>query len=198
MLHAVPYAQACPITCPNLKEITVIALEGLQTALERNWEMVDMTLDGLDEATIARRPTEHCNSIAWLLWHMTRVLDTFIHTRLQGQPQIWIRDGWHAQFGMDADPENRGVGWTAAQVGQWQPPAKAVQVGYYEAVKQATRASFSSVSEADLAVRRVIAPMPEPRTVAAALGQVTWDNLAHGGQINYVRGLFQGMGWYPR
>jgi len=38
----------------------------------------------------------------------------------------------------------------------------------------------------------------EPRTVAAALGQVTWDNVAHGGQIAYLRGLFQGMGWYGR
>src|SRR5205085_7219103 len=33
---------------------------------------------------------------------------------------------------------------------------------------------------------------------AAALAQVTWDNVAHGGQIAYLRGLFQGMGWYDR
>jgi hypothetical protein len=40
--------------------------------------------------------------------------------------------------------------------------------------------------------------VPEPRTVAAALGQMTWDNVAHGGQIAYLRGLFQGIGWYGR
>ena len=47
-------------------------------------------------------------------------------------------------------------------------------------------------------MRRVIPPAPEPRTMAAALGQMTWDNVAHGGQIAYLRGLFQGMGWYDR
>lgn len=175
-----------------------IAVEGILIALERNWEMVDITLAGVDEATMARRPTDQANSIAWILWHMNRVVDTFVHTRLQSKPQIWIQDGWHAKFGMDADPENRGVGWTAAQVGLWAAPAKDVQVSYYEATKQATRTYLATLSEADLAVRRVIAPVAEPRTVAAALGQVTWDNVAHGGQITYVRGLFQGMGWYPR
>jgi hypothetical protein len=28
------------------------------------------------------------------------------------------------------------------------------------------------------------------------LGQFTWDNVAHGGQIAYLRGLFIGMGWH--
>ena len=65
---------------------------------------------GLDDAILARRPTDQCNSIAWLLWHMTRVVDTFVHTRLQAQPQVWIRDGWYAKFGMAADPDNRGSG----------------------------------------------------------------------------------------
>ena len=99
---------------------------------------------------------------------------------------------------MDADPDNRGVGWTAAQVVQWVPPTKDVQVGYYEAIKQATRAYLATLRDTDLEVRRVIPPAPEPRTVAAALGQMTWDNVAHGGQIAYLRGLFQGMGWYDR
>lgn len=174
------------------------AIEGIATALERNWEMVDMTLAPLDEALLARRPTEQCNSMAWLLWHMNRVLDTFVHTRLQARPQVWIQDGWHAKFGMEADPENRGVGWTAAQVVSWTPPAKDIQLGYYEATKQTARAYFAALSDADLQVRRVIPPVAEPRTVAAALGQVTWDNVAHGGQIAYLRGLFQGMGWYAR
>jgi uncharacterized damage-inducible protein DinB len=174
------------------------AVEGVLSALERNWEMVDGTLAGVDDAILARRPTDQCNSIAWLLWHMTRVVDTFVHTRLQAQPQVWIRDGWYAKFGMDPDPDNRGVGWTATQVAQWVPPTKDVQVGYYEAMKQATRAYLATLSDTDLEARRVIPPMPEPRTVAAALGQMTWDNVAHGGQIAYLRGLFQGMGWYSR
>ena len=180
------------------EEVRVAAVEGVLSALERNWEMVDGTLADLDDTILARRPTDQCNSIAWLLWHMTRVVDTFVQTRLQEQPQIWIRDGWYAKFGMVPDPDNRGVGWTATQVAQWVPPAKDVQMGYYEVIKSATRAYLATLSDRDLEVRRVIPPAAEPRTVAAALGQMTWDNVAHGGQIAYLRGLFQGMGWYGR
>ena len=174
------------------------AAEGLLTALERNWDMVDAALNDLDDTALARRPTDQCNSIAWTLWHMNRVVDMFIHTRLRSQSQLWIRDGWYQQFGMNDDPDNRGVGWTAEQVATWTPPMKDVQVGYYEAIKQAARAYLSSLSYADLEARRVIPPVSEPRTVAAAIGQMTWDNVAHGGQIAYVRGLFTGMGWYAR
>jgi len=79
---------------------------------------------------------------------------------LQAQPQVWIQDGWYARFGMDADPDNRGVGWSAAQVAQWVPPAKDVQVGYYEAIKQAARAYLASLRDTDLEVRRVILLCP--------------------------------------
>ena len=80
----------------------------------------------------------------------------------------------------------------------WAPPSKTVQVEYYDAVKEVTRAYLSTLSYADLETRRVIPPVTEPRSVAAALGQVTWDNVAHGGQIAYLRGLYEGMGWYTR
>ncbi len=64
------------------------AAEGLLTALARNWDMVDRALDGLDNASLARCPADQCNSIAWNLWHMNRVVDTFIHVRLQAQSQL--------------------------------------------------------------------------------------------------------------
>ena len=49
---------------------------------------------------------------------------------------------------------------------------------------------------ADLEKTMVIPPVAEPRSVAMLLGQFTWDNVAHGGQIAYLRGLFIGMGWH--
>ena len=97
---------------------------------------------------------------------------------------------------MTDDPGERGVGWTIAQVTSWNPPTSSIQLGYYAAVKQAAREYISSLTQDQLEVRRVIPPVREPRTVAAALGQVTWDNIAHGGQIAYLRGFFSGMGWY--
>lgn len=174
------------------------ASDGLMTVLERNWAMVDAALEGLDETTLAWRPTAQCNSIAWNLWHMNRVLDSFVHTRLQEKPQIWVTEGWHQQYGMSDDAEERGVGWSMEQVAAWTPPGRDAQLGYYEAIKAATRAYVSSLSYEELEVTRVIPPVEEPRTVGAALGQVTWDNVSHGGQISFLRGLFLGAGWFSR
>lgn len=172
------------------------ATDVLVTAMERNWSMVDQALEGLDAETLNRCPTDQCNSIAWILWHWTRVVDTFIHTRLTEQPQLWITEGWHQKFGMEGDPDQRGVGWSAADVTAWEPPATEVQLGYYEVVKAAARQYISSLNGEALEVSRVIAPLPEPRTVGSALGQMTWESVAHGGQIAYLRGLFQGAGWF--
>ena len=172
------------------------AAEAIIYALERNWEMVDAAMEGLDAAAMARRPSNECNSVAWILWHMNRVVDTFIHTRLRSAPQLWVQDGWHQKYGMPGDPDDRGVGWTAEQVAQWKVPSRDAQLGYYDAIKSATKAYLSSLTTADLEKRMVIPPVVEPRSVASAIGQMTWDNIAHGGQIAYLRGLFVGMGWH--
>ena len=170
--------------------------EAIPIALERNWLMIDTTVEGMDDATMARRPDEQCNSISWLMWHFSRVLDTAIHTRIREVPQLWIGDGWCDKYGMSANPEDRGVGWTADQVAAWTPPARDVQMGYYEAVRVAVGEFLASATSAQLEERRVFPPVAEPRSVAALLGQVTWDAIAHGGQIAYLRGLYQGMGWH--
>lgn len=91
------------------------AVEPVILALERNWEMIDMALDGMDEADMAARPNDHSNSVAWTLWHFTRVTDTFIHTRLRDLTQLWTKGGWHENYNMPADAEDRGLGCTAAQ-----------------------------------------------------------------------------------
>ena len=174
----------------------MVPAEGLLTAHQRNWDMIDAALQDLDDAALSRQPDPQCNSVAWILWHLSRVVDTFVHTRLQDRPQVWVQDGWHQQFGMAPDPEDRGVGWTAEQVATWRAPSKEIQLGYYQAVRARARDFMSSLSYAQLEEQRVIPPVAEPRTVAAALGQMTWDAVAHGGQIAYLRGLYQGMGWH--
>ena len=174
----------------------VTATETMIAALEQNWEMVDAALDGIDDATLARQPNDQSNSAAWILWHMSRVVDTVIHTRLRHMPQLWLTGRWHQKFVMGDDQEDRGVGWTAAQVAAWVPPSRNIQMGYYQAVKTASRAFLSSLTLEDLERRLVAPPVPEPRSVAAILGRMTWDNIAHGGQIAYLRGFYRGMGWY--
>ena len=58
---------------------------GISNALERNWGMVDRAIDGLSDETLARQISDSDNSIGWLLFHMSRVVDVFMNARFQGQ-----------------------------------------------------------------------------------------------------------------
>ena len=174
----------------------MLATELLLTALDRNWDMIDAAMDGMDDAMLARIPAGQCNSIAWILWHLNRVMDSFVTTRLRDQSQVWLEGGWAQRFGMPPDLEDRGVGWTAEQVAAWKPPVREVLLGYYQAVKLEARGYLGALTEQDLEKRVVFPAGAEPRTAASALGQMTWDIVAHGGQIAYLRGLYKGMGWH--
>ena len=72
--------------------------------------------------------------MAWLVWHMTRVADRFIHARFQEAGQLWDAGGWHDKFGMDSDPDEFGIGWSTQQVADWDCPSRDVLMGYYDAV----------------------------------------------------------------
>ena len=111
-------------------------------------------------------------------------------------PTFWITQGWNEKFGM---AENvRGMGWTPEELANWSAPDTEVLLGYQEAVRQAARDFISGLSYQDMERRVVFPPEAETQdhTMNTALGQLVWDNVAHGGQIAYLRGLFQGMGWH--
>ena len=97
---------------------------------------------------------------------------------------------------MGDDPDDRGVGWSAAQVASWPVPERELLIGYYDAAKAATKKFLQTATLEQLEKQLVFPPVAEPRPVASALGQVTWDAIAHGGQIAYLRGLYKGMGWF--
>ena len=165
------------------------------TALERNWGMVDRALEGLDDTVIAARPNDDSNSIGWLLFHKTRIADRFVHAWCQNSTQLWIKDSWHIKFGLDDDPENTGGGWTKEQVAAWKVPTKEVLIGYYESVKTAARDYLGSMSMAEYERELTIPPRPTA-SIGALLGVLAFDNCVHGGQIAYLRGYYQGMGWF--
>ena len=172
------------------------AKDTIVTCLGRNWAMVESALESMDEEILARAPAADCNSPAWILWHMNRVMDSFVHTRVQNTEQLWVDDGWAGRFGMAPDAEDRGVGWTSEQVAAWTPPARDIQVGYYHAIKSSIQQYLEGSDEGELAREIVWQPVAEPRPIAACFGQVMWDYLSHGGQIAYLRGLYLGMGWH--
>ena len=172
------------------------ASDVIKTSLERNWGMVDRAVDGLDDAMLGRLIDGQVNSISWLLWHMTRVVDVFIQTRLQGKPQLWVQDGWCEKCGLSEDSETTGQGWSAEQVAAWKVPSRVVLLGYFEATKAEARKYLDGLSDADLNATRIVPPATEPRSVSEMLGILVFDNVTHGGQIAFLRGYFEGRGWF--
>ncbi len=166
-------------------------------ALQRNWDMVATAVDGVDDDTLNLMPNDVSNSMSWLVWHMTRVADRFIHSRFQDTGQLWTDGGWHEKFGMDNSADEFGMGWSTEQVAAWNSPSRDVLMGYYDAVNAAARSYIQGLN-ADGLTRQVPAPGPPGSTmsVADALGILIWDNVVHGGQVAYVRGSFGGTGWH--
>ena len=170
------------------------ATDVISIALARNWSMVDNAIQSLSDDDLTQQPNDQSNSAAWLLWHMNRVVDNMIHTRLQSQRQLWVLDGWHQKFGMSDEESDFGMGWTAEQVAAWKAPSRDILLGYYEAMKASAKDYLASLSDAELDKSVMVGN--ESRGVSDLLGVLVYDNVVHGGQIAYLRGFYGGMGWH--
>ena len=141
---------------------------------------------GLTEEELAFRPDERCNSIAWLVWHLTRIQDDHV-AAVAGTEQAWIAEGWADRFGLPFSPAETGYGHTSAEVAAVRAPADLL-VGYHEAVLGHTVKYVQGLAEADLD-RVVDTSWDPPVTLGVRLISVISDDLQHVGQAAYLRGL---------
>ncbi len=68
------------------------ATEMILRSLEQSQEYMTGALDGLTQEEVAWSPGAECNSIAFILWHMTRVEDFFWNGVLQHEDEIYEAD----------------------------------------------------------------------------------------------------------
>src|SRR5699024_3965243 len=87
----------------------------LQEAYGRIGGVVHSAVEGLDADQLAYRPTETSNSIAWLVWHLTRIQDDHI-ADVAGSEQIWTAAGWTRQFGLPLEVSDTGFGHSPEDV----------------------------------------------------------------------------------
>jgi hypothetical protein len=160
----------------------------LVDAFERIRDAVHPAVNGLSRDELAFRPDAESNSIAWLVWHLTRVQDAGV-ARLDDSPQVWIADGWAERFALPLEDSDTGYGHDTDTVATVVADARSL-LGYFEDVHQRTLEFVRSLGEADLA--EVVDPRWEPpATVGSRLVGVFVDDLQHVGQAAYVRGILQ-------
>lgn len=74
---------------------------------------VDELFQGLADEQVRRRPAG-VNSIAWLVWHLTRVQDAVVSRFVADRPQVLDEGGWNRR--MAVDRRDVGSGMTREEV----------------------------------------------------------------------------------
>ena len=168
--------------------------ELIADALGRVNRLLHRAMEGVPAGTLNKQPTADTNSMSWLAWHLCRVQDHHI-SDLMDKPQLWVSDGWHAKFGMAKDDKETGTGHTPAQVAALKVPSADLSLAYADAVYERSKQYLDTLSPADLDAEinePQYTPLP---TIGVRLVSVIADNTQHAGQVMYVRGLIEGLGW---
>ena len=165
------------------------ATELIQRSLEQSQSLLHRTLDGLtqEESTWSLGP--ECNSIAFILWHMTRAEDFFVLRLIQREAEFYEAEGWRDRLGTPANES--GFGYTAEQLQAWPAPKLEVLREYASSVRVKTLALVRSATAESLS--ELVRPERPPDTVGIVLGRISTEIALHVGQIAYLRGIQRGL-----
>ena len=158
--------------------------------LEASYRSLKQATEGLTDEQLYYQPTAETNSIAWLVWHLSRWRDA-ISATISGEPQIWVSEGWAERYGMPS--ERTGMGDTPAQVTAFRVE-RAMLFGYVDATHRVTVERVSKLTPTQF-VQLIVSHTGERHPAWRALAGVCSDSAQHSGQIAYLRGLMHGYGW---
>jgi uncharacterized damage-inducible protein DinB len=161
--------------------------EVLVEAFGRVRDVVHDAVSGLTPEQLAFRVDEDANSIAWLVWHLTRIQDDHIADVAQTE-QVWTSEGLIERFGLPFDPRATGYGHSSDDVAAVKVDSADVLTDYYDAVHDQTIRFVQRLTDSDLE-RIVDEAWDPPVTLGVRLVSVIEDDLQHGGQAAFVRGI---------
>jgi len=158
----------------------------LTDAFGRIHEEVHLATGGLSREQLTCRVDPEANSIAWLIWHLTRIQDDHV-CGVAGREQEWIATGWADRFALPFAREAHGYGHDPSEVAAVQADAEML-TGYHDAVFEQTIRYVGTLTDADLP-RIVDESWDPPVTLGVRLISVISDDLQHVGQAAFIRGF---------
>ena len=164
------------------------ATDVLIDSLNRVRENVHAVVEGLSRDQLAERLDPDANSIAWLVWHLTRVEDDHV-AGVAGTEQLWQADGWAGRFALPLDDNDHGFGHGREQVAAVVVDGNLL-TAYHDAVHARAVEYVGSLTDDDLA-RVVDRRWDPPVTMAVRLVSVVDDCAQHVGQAAFVRGVLE-------
>jgi uncharacterized damage-inducible protein DinB len=162
--------------------------ELLADSLGRVRDEVAGVVSGLDADQLAWRPDEAANSMAWLLWHLTRIEDDHI-AEVAGTEQVWTASGWYERFALPFPREAHGWGHTADEVARVRVEGDLL-AGYHAAAAARAIEYVGTLTPADLD-RIVDERWDPPVSLGVRLVSVVNEVNQHVGQAAYLRGLVE-------
>ncbi|MFW0784531.1 DinB family protein [Gordonia sp. CPCC 206044] len=148
---------------------------------------VHAVLDGITPEQLIHRPAADANTIAWLVWHLTRGQDAQI-ADVAGTEELWLGSGFYYRFGLPFPPPATGYGQSPDEVAQVVAEPELL-AEYYDATHAATISYLQGLSDDDLD-RVIDENWNPPVTLGVRLVSILDDDAQHVGQAAYIRGLF--------
>ncbi|GAB4586642.1 mycothiol transferase [Nocardia sp. IFM 10818] len=161
--------------------------ELLIDAFGRVRENVHGAVEGLSTEELGVRVEPGANSIAWLIWHLTRVQDDHV-SEVAGVEQVWTARGWAKRFELPFDEAATGYGQAAGEVEALAGVPAELLLGYFDAVHEQTVGYVAGLTDSDLP-RIVDTRWDPPVTLGVRLISVVDDDIQHSGQAAFVRGV---------
>ena len=161
----------------------------LLDAFGRIHETVAAVLKGSDAGSLIRRPAGSGNSIAWLIWHLSRIEDSQVASAA-GLDQVWSSQGFAGRFNLNLPDDDTGYGHSTDQVDAVHGTPQLL-LAYYKAVHRQTVEFVKTLGDDDLD-RIVDYRWDPPVTLGVRLVSTIADCLQHVGQAAYAKGLNPG------
>jgi len=134
-------------------------------ATESQVSYEDLVLGGLSDAQMRLRPADNLNSLAWLVWHISRCEDVAVNVAIADRPQV-LDEAWATKLGVQRD--DIGTGMTPREVADLSEHVDLdALVSYRHAVARQTRDVIATIDDDELT-----APVDSERyRRAAVLGE---------------------------
>jgi hypothetical protein len=175
---------SCVVSRGNLDDVDIAEL--LIDAFGRVRDATHAVVEGASRAMLTYRPDPDANSVAWLVWHLTRIQDDHVAAVADAEQQ-WLAGGWCDRFGLPFPRRATGYGQDSGVVAKVDADGSLL-LEYFDAVHSKT-IPFVEGLHADDLDRIVDERWDPPVSLGVRLVSVIADDLEHAGQAAYVRGI---------
>ena len=164
--------------------------ELLADAFGRVRDVVHDAVKDLTADQLSRRVNDEANSIAWLVWHLTRIQDDHV-AGITGAEQVWTAQDWCSA---SPSPSTSATPGTGTACSRWRPssparsPCAATTMRVYDSTVQIRGESHRRRPRSRRGTRNGILAV----TMGVRLVSVINDDMQHAGQAAFARGVLFG------